>query len=139
LFDHIILFGLAKIPVIAARTTRHVALGVACLIVSILRTTSHQAGGISGLLSQAVAGGAGCSFGEDSLPTLHLAGVNCVPGGQLGYRPLALYRLEKLPPRRQGATLALKARLCFLRRSHISYSFPTANAAHSSGATLSLS
>ena len=55
-----------------------------------------------------------------------------------GYRLLALQRLQSLSLRRQGATLALKAQLCFLRPCDISCSFPTATAALSLGAGLSL-
>ena len=57
------------------------------------------------------------------LPGLNLPGRDFLPGGQLGHRLPALQRLQTLPLRRQGATLALKAGLCFLRPCDTSCSF----------------
>ena len=94
---------------------------------------------VPGLLLLTAAEDAGGAFVECFLPGLNLARVDFIPRGQLGHRFLALHRFQSLPLRRQGATLALKAGLCFLRPCDISCSFPTATAAFSLGAGLSLS
>ena len=85
---------------------------------------------VPGLLLLAVAEDTGGALYLSLLPGLNLPDMDLVPGGQLGHRLLALQHLK--------SHLALKAGLCFLRPCDISCSFPTATAALSLGAGLSL-
>ena len=107
-------------------------------LADLLVQAGDQGGVVPGLLVLAVAENAGGALHQSLLPGLNLPGMDFIPGGQLGHRLLALHRFQGLPLRRQGATLALKAGLCFLRPCDISCSFPTATAAFSLGVGLSL-
>ena len=104
-------------------------------LADLLLQPGDKGGVVLGLLFLAVAEDAGGSFGDGFLPSLNLAGMNFVPGGQLGHRLIALHRSRACPADAR-ATLALKAGLCFLRSLDISHSFPTATAALSLGAEL---
>ena len=84
-------------------------------------------GGVApGLLVLTVAEDTGGALGEGLLPSLNLAGVDLVPGGQLGHRFLAPHRLQ--------CHLGLESRAVFLRPWDISHSFLAATAALSLGA-----
>ena len=107
-------------------------------LADLLVQPGDQGGIVPGLLLLAVAENPGGALRKSLLPSLNLTGMDLVPGGQLSHRLLALQRLQSLPLRRQGAALALKAGLWFLRPCDISCSFPTATAALSLGAELSL-
>ena len=98
-----------------------------------------KGGVVLGIRFLTAAEDAGGSFGEGSIPSLYLARVDFIQGGKLGYRLLRPSSPLGLPLRRQRATLPLKPELCFLRRFDISQFIPTATAALSLRAGLSVS
>ena len=91
-----------------------------------LAQTGDQRGVATGLLLWPVAEHAGGSRGQDFLPGLNLAGVDLVPGRQLGHRLLPLHRLQGhlglesrvvLPPLFRHFQLLLDSDCCLQFRS----------------------
>ena len=100
-------------------------------LADLLVQPGDQGGVVLGLLLLVLAEDPDSAFGEGFLPSLNLAGWT-------SYRA-ANWATVSWPFTASSATLALNAGLCFLLPFDISHSFPTATAALSLGAGLSLS
>ena len=98
-------------------------------LADLLVEAGDQGGVVPGFLVLAVAEDAGGALHKGFLPSLNLAGVDLVPGRQLGLRLLALDRFQRHP--------GFEGRAAFLRPWEIPQSSLAATAAFSLRAGLS--